>query len=88
MSAATMRFSLFPHTSTWIFRFYRLSMDVRRIDWQLYLFRERVQRMLLKLAKTMAAPQAEAQFNAWNQNLDLVISISKYVAFFGCVVEL
>lgn len=59
-------------------------MDVRSIDWQVYLFRERLNRMLLQLARSMAAPQAEAQFTAWNDNQDLVVCIAR-CALRGCV---
>ena len=58
--------------------FYRLVMDVRSIDWQLYLFRERQERMQLRLARILAVAQPDAQFHAWNDNQDLVVAVSKY----------
>ncbi len=52
-------------------------LDLRDIKWQLFLFRHRESRLLMKLATTIGSTRGELQFHAWNNNLDLVIAVSR-----------
>ncbi len=60
-------------------------MDVRDIQWQLFLFRRRLEGMQLALATSLAhavSASPDAQFHAWNENLDLVVAVAKYGKLF------
>lgn len=59
-------------------------MDVRRLDWQVYLFRVQQERLQLRLATALSTAKPDTQFELWNTNLDLVIAVARYVLPLFC----